>query len=191
MPLRTTPLTGRARARRAFTLVEVAVTIVILGIGLTMVLQALNTAKLRAAQTRNYKLARDLALYTLGELESGLYRDDLRDRFSGSYAERGQPDFTFEVVLGDEQLRDRPDTRKQGFHDRFAQRQYDLEQDTARDSSKEEKTAKPFEKVKIRVVFPALSESSNELTLERWMPWEQVYGPVEDEAAGGEGGSKP
>lgn len=171
---------GRSHARRAFTLVEVAVTIVILGIGLTMVLQALNTAKLRAAQTRNHKLARDLALYTLGEIESGLYRDEVEDRFFGTYAEQEQPDFTFEVALGDEQLRDRPDAATQGFHDRFAQRQYDLERDPDRDPDEEE-AAKPFEKVKIRVVFPALSDFSNELILERWMPWEQVYGPPEEE----------
>lgn len=168
------------RRARGFTLVEVAVTIVILGVGLTMTLQALNTAKLRAAQTRNYKLARDLALYTLGEIESGLYRDELRDRFQGTYAEQDQPDFSFEVVLGDQQLRDRPDARTQGFHDRFAQRQYDEERDPAR-TKEEEQAAKPFEKVKIRVVFPALSDFSNELILERWMPWDQVYGPPAEE----------
>lgn len=176
------PRPGPRRSRAAFTLVEVAVTIVILGIGLTMVLQGLNTAKLRAAQTRNYKLARDLALYTLGEIESGLYRDEIRDRFFGSYASQGQPDFSFEVALGDAQLRDRPDPSRQGFFDRFAQRQYDLERDPDRDRD-EEKAAKPFEKVKIRVDFPLLSDFPNELILERWIPWEQVYGPPEEQEA--------
>ena len=179
------PLLAAARAR-GFTLVEVAVTIVILGIGLTMTLQALNTAKLRAAQTRNYKLARDLALFTLGEIESGLFRDEIRDRFQGTYAEQEQPDFSFEVVLGDEQLRDRPDAHTQGFHDRFAQRQYDEERDPDRNRD-EEQASKPFEKVKIRIVFPALSDFSNELILERWMPWDQVYGPPEEEPQAGTG----
>ncbi len=171
------------RTRRAFTLVEVAVTIVIVGIGLTMVMQALNTAKQQAAQTRNYKLARNLALLTLGEIESGLYRDDIQDRFTGSYAERDQPDFTFEAVLGDEQFRDRPaDSRDTGFHDRFRQREYD-DYESSRDQDKddEEAATQPFEKVKIRVTFPALADFSNELTIERWMPWEQVYGPAEVE----------
>ena len=170
-----------SRIRRAFTLVEVAVTIVIVGIGLTMVMQALNTAKLRAAQTRNYKLARNLALLTLGEIESGLYRDDIRERIIGSYAELDQPDFSFEAVLGDEQFRDRPqDSRDTGFHDRFRQREYD-DYERSRDEDEEEATTKPFEKVKVRVTFPALADFSNELVLERWMPWEQVYGPPEDE----------
>lgn len=173
------------QSRRAFTLVEVAVTIVILGIGLTMVLQALNTAKIRAAQTRNYKLARDLALYTLGEIESGLYREDAQDRFSGTYAEHDQPDFTFEVVLGDQQLIDRPDSRDTGFFDRFAERQYELERDPDR-TKEDEEAAQPFEKVKVRVMFPPLADFSNELVLERWMPWEQVYGPPEEDE-GGEG----
>ena len=49
--MRTPP---RASARAGFTLAEVMVTLVIVGIGLTLVLQGLNTAKLTAAQTRNH-----------------------------------------------------------------------------------------------------------------------------------------
>ena len=102
-----TPLA--ARARRGFTLVEVAVTIVIVGIGLTLVLQAMNTATTSAAQTRNMKIARELGLLTLGRIKSGLYQEEVRDRFYGSYAEDEFPEFEFEVLLGDEAFDEQPD----------------------------------------------------------------------------------
>ena len=54
------------RARAGFTLAEVAVTLVIVAIGPTLVLQGLNTSKMSAAQTHNRKVARELALLTLG-----------------------------------------------------------------------------------------------------------------------------
>ena len=38
-----------------------------------------------------------------------------------------------------------------------------------------------YEKVKVQVVFPPLAEFKNELILERWVPWEQVYGPSEED----------
>ena len=72
-----------------FTLAEVAVTLVIVAITLTLVLQALTNAKLTAANTRNIKLARDLGLLTLGQVEAGLLQDEIRDFYSGSYAEEG------------------------------------------------------------------------------------------------------
>jgi hypothetical protein len=40
---------------------------------------------------------------------------------------------------------------------------------------------KPFEKVKIRVTSPKIQEFSNQLTLEQWYPWVQVYGEKEDD----------
>ncbi|HVS19734.1 MAG TPA: prepilin-type N-terminal cleavage/methylation domain-containing protein [Planctomycetota bacterium] len=76
------------RRRVGFTLAEVAVTIAVVGLALVWMLQALNAAKLTAAQTRNLKLSRELALQTLGQLESGLFEDDLvDDRIDGTYAE--------------------------------------------------------------------------------------------------------
>lgn len=94
-------------ARRAgFTLAEVAVTIVIVGIGLVLVLQGLNTAKITAAQTRNEKLARELALYTLGQVESGLYQEDIESGLSGNYSDLGYAAFGYEVVVGDEAFTD-------------------------------------------------------------------------------------
>jgi hypothetical protein len=83
-------------------LAEIAVTIFIVGIGLVLVLQGLNTAKITAAQTRNEKLARELGLYTLGQVESGLYQEDIEQGLTGNYSDQNAPAFTYEVVVGDE-----------------------------------------------------------------------------------------
>ncbi len=90
------------RRTSGFTLAEVAVTIVIVGIAVVMMLQSLNRAKLESAHTRNTKLARELALITLGQIESGLFRDDLERGLSGTYADEGYPMFAYEVVAGDD-----------------------------------------------------------------------------------------
>ena len=41
--------------------------------------------------------------------------------------------------------------------------------------------AEPYETVRIRVTFPKLGEQPNTLDLERYVPWEQVYGEDEEE----------
>jgi hypothetical protein len=46
---------------------------------------------------------------------------------------------------------------------------------------------RPFEKVRIKVVYPRFGERQNTLVLERWIPWEQVYGSPEQQAEGSEG----
>ena len=92
------------RARAGFTLAEVAVTLVIVAIGLTLVLQGLNTSKMSAAQTHNRKVARELALLTLGEIEAGLYWEDLNsssDILAGTYAEAGYEDEPPDERCGD------------------------------------------------------------------------------------------
>ena len=172
------------RARSGFTLAEVAVTIVIVGIGLLLVLQGLNTAKLLSVQTRNYKLAHELALLTLGQVESGLYQEDIEDGLVGTYAEEGYPDFAFEVVVGDEAFREQRDDRS---FDSWAPRESD------EDDEDEEDAEEPFEKVRVRVVFPKVQEVKNELVLERWIPWTQVYGESEtaEEGPSDSGASPP
>ena len=49
------------------------------------------------------------------------------------------------------------------------------------DDDEEEDAEEPYEKIRVRVTFPILSEYSNQLELERWIPWDQVYGEEEDE----------
>jgi prepilin-type N-terminal cleavage/methylation domain-containing protein len=163
------------RGRSGFTLAEVAVTLVIVGIALVLVLQGLNTAKLTAAHTHQRKVARELALFTLGQVESGLYWEEVGDRLYGTYAEEGYPEFTWEVALGDDAFTE--EEEGYGPYDSFRDRP------VAEDEEEEDEDAtEPFEKVRIRVDFPKLGELENTLTLERWIPWTQVYGEEEEDA---------
>lgn len=165
------------RARRGgFTLAEIAVTIAIVGLILVFVLQGINEAKLMAAHTRNLRLARELALLTLGQIESGLYIEEIRDdRIEGSYADDGYPDFAFEAVLGDKNFRS--DTRSRGYDN--------WNEETDEEDEEDEEAEQPYEKVQVKVVFPGVSEdpANNELVLERWLPWKQVH-PDEEEETG-------
>ena len=63
-------------SRSGFTLAEVAVTIVIVGVALVLLMQGLGGSKAKAYFTRNYKIANQLARQTMGEVASGIYRDD-------------------------------------------------------------------------------------------------------------------
>jgi len=176
--------------RAGFTLAEVAVTIVIVGTMLIYLLQGLNGTKLLAAQTRNNKLSRELALQKLGQVGSGLYQEDIDKGLVGSFADEGYPDFTFEVVVGDEVFSDQDDVQNDRFdswHPPNSTR--DEQQDP-----NEEPVEKPFEKVKIRVTSPKIQEFSNQLTLEQWYPWAQVYGVKEEDQkdqAGQPGAANP
>ena len=179
--MRPTSLTSRARG--AFTLIEVAVTILIVGIALTMVLQSLNTSKLRAKQTQHLKLARELGTLTMGRVSAGLFREEVDSYITGSYSEEGYPEFSYEITLGDAPFPDNdlddPDARFDNWYD------YEEEEEEG-----EEEDEEPYEKVKIRITFPLLSEYSNQLELERWIPWDQVYEDEEEDGLGA-GGERP
>jgi hypothetical protein len=175
------------------------VTIVIVGIGMLLVLQGLNSAKMTAAQTRNTKLSRDLALLTLGQVASGMFQEDIENGLSGTYAEEGYPQFSYEVIVGD--LTFTTDDYGSGGNFDTWEHQRQLEADQkARDSRDEKEDPKdreePFEKVKIKVTFlPKIrvgeQELKNELVLEQWIPWRQVYGQNEEDAAAAAAGSPP
>lgn len=192
-----------ARARAGFTLAEVAVTLLIVGIGLTLVVQGLMNAKFQAADTNYRKLSRELALVTLGQLESGLFWEELDagegDVLSGTYAEDGHEEVSYEVVLGGEEFTDessRYDDRNAAYHDswEYERERQDRLKDKDDDDEDEDQVAEPFEKVRIRVTYPKFGERENTFVLERWIPWEQVYGSEEGEqpaAAAGEGEQQP
>jgi prepilin-type N-terminal cleavage/methylation domain-containing protein len=166
-------------ARAGFTLAEVAVTLVIVGLGLVVLLQGLNTAKMTAAYTRNLKLASELARLTLGRVAAGLFQDELgQDSYlDGTYADEGYPEFSWELLLGDETFGDPSDDR-----DRFDSFDWDAEQE---EEDEEEEVEEPYDKVKVRVSFPAMrafadGETTANLVLEEWIPWKQVYGEDEE-----------
>jgi prepilin-type N-terminal cleavage/methylation domain-containing protein len=163
---------GVRRSRAGFTLVEVAVTIVIVGITLVASLQVLQGAKLTAAQTRNEKLAREFALYTLGRIESGLYWEDVSDlRIDGSFADEGHPEFTFEAVLGDESFRELDEFGYERF-DNWKKREEDK---IDREGEPETDEEQPYEKIQVKVVFPKLGEFKNEIVVEKWVDWRRVH----------------
>jgi prepilin-type N-terminal cleavage/methylation domain-containing protein len=174
-----------ARGKRGFTLAEVAVTIAIVGLALAWMLQTLSSSKMTAAYSRNLKLARELSIYTLGQIESGLYAEELdQDRIEGSYADEGYPDFFFEAVLGDESLSpNRDDARA---FDNWRHEQQVKQRNSTREE--EEETEQPYEKVQVRVTFPKIGDLKNDYIVERWLPWKQVH-PDEETAEGGKAGS--
>lgn len=184
------------RARAGFTLAEVAVTLMIVSLAIVTILQGLTTVKHNAAETHYRKVAMELGLLTLGRLESGLYREDLAasgsrgDVLTGTYAEEGYEEFSYELVLGDQQFSEEiedPD-RPGSYHDTWAyERERKEEED---DDDDEDEVAEPFEKSRIRVTFPKLGKADNTLVLERWIPWELVYGSEGGEAEGAGSGEE-
>lgn len=191
-----------ASTRAGFTLAEVMVTLMIVAIGLVLVLEGLQRSKISAAQTHNRKVARQLAQMTVGQLEAGLFWEELdgasKDEvLTGTYAEEGYEDFHYEMVLGQEEFRDessRYDDR--GYHDSWEyerEREQRLSDDEDED---DEAAAEPFQKVRIRVSYPNFGEQASSFVLERWIPWELVYGSDDKDAkssndteSGEEGGS--
>ena len=171
---------SRQKPSAAFTLVEVAVTILIVGIALTLVLQSLNTSKLRAKQTQHLKIANELGSLTMGRVSAGLYREEVDTYISGSYSEEGYPEFSFEITFGDTQFPSNDDDDPGARFDNW----YDYEEE---EDEEDEEETEPYEKVKMRITFPILSEYSNEIEMERWIPWEQVYEEEEGDDANLEG----
>jgi len=171
---------ARKKLTAAFTLVEVAVTILIVGIALTLVLQSLNTSKIRAKQTQHLKIANELGSLTMGRISAGLYREEVDTYITGSYSEEGYPEFSFEATFGETPFPSNDDDDPGSRFDNW----YDYEED---DTDDDEEDTEPYEKVKIRITFPALSEYSNQIEMERWIPWEQVYEEEEEDAASLEG----
>lgn len=163
-----------------FTLAEVAVTLVIVALALTLCIQSISQAKFQAAYTRNYKLSRDLAQLILGQIHAGIYADDIENGLDGTFAEEGYPNFAYEVVVGDETFRD-DDDYGDSF-DSWAPTDRELEEEEDED---EEEVTEPYEKVKIKVLFPQIRDYPSELILEQWMEWALVYGPEDDESNGG------
>ena len=184
-----TPHDG-ARGRAGFTLAEVMVTLLIVSIGLLLVTQGLTRARFTSAETHYRKVARELALLTLGQLESGLFWEELEgggEVLTGTYAEEGHEEMGYELVLGDEEFQRHDDGKNardpSAYHDSW---QYEREREERqkkkdhKDDEDEDAVAKPFEKARIKVTYPKFEDRPNTLVIERWIPWEQVYGSAKD-----------
>ena len=167
--------------RSGFTLAEVAVTIVIVGTMLIYLLQGLSGTKLLAAQTRNNKLSRELALAKLGQVGSGLFQEDIDKGLTGTFADEGYPDFSYQVVVGDDNFVGEGSESGPISDERFDNWNDPKLQDTKSKDPNDEQVEKPYEKVRIRVTSPKIQEYSNRLTLEQWFPWVQVYGEKKDD----------
>jgi prepilin-type N-terminal cleavage/methylation domain-containing protein len=186
----------RSHARAGFTLAEVAVTLLIVSMGLVLVMQGLTAAKHSAATTHYRKVARELGGLSLGQLEAGLFWEDLQgsnssgDVLTGNYAEEGYEEFSYELVLGDEQFSEESGRYDENgaYHDTWAY-QRERERDRKDDDEEEDAVTEPFQKARIRVTFPKLGEADNTLVIERWIPWDLVYGNEGDNAAPADKGS--
>ena len=182
------------QGRRGFTLVEVAVTLIIVGITLLWVLEGMNRAKMTAAHTHNSKIAAELALQTLAEIESGLYWEEIDENgLAGNYAEEGYEAFNYEVVLGDETFTDMTDEEGSLPHDTFLEKleaKKEAEKEEEGKDEDDEEVEEVYEKVKIRVTFPKLTEEKAEVVMERWIPWLQVYGKSQEDVQASSGTSE-
>jgi len=181
-----------ARTRSAhsagFTLAEVAVTVAIVAIAVTVSLQSLETAKLTAAQTRNMRIAREIGLELMGQIEAGLFREDLETGRGGSVEINPYLIFYYEFTLGDETfLEDEYADEGERFDNWSYQRELDRERDDYDEFDDEEDQEQPFEEVRIKITLPVLREEfTKEIVIERWIPWAQVYGESEEDLEEGE-----
>ncbi len=179
----------RQHERAGFTLAEAAVTIALVAVTLTVLLQSLEGSKFMAAHTRDQKIARELALATLAEIEAGLWQEELEFTRSGNYAEEDDASFWWELAVGDETFSDAPLDDPNAPFDNWAHREeLQRERDAEDDVEEDEEATEPFEKIRIKVSFPQYGDFKSELTLERWIRWEQVYGEDEEEEGGGPAG---
>lgn len=174
-------LRTRRHDRSGFTLAEVAVTVLIVGAALTMCMQALGNAKITAAQTRNLKLARELALFKLGEVESGIYMEDIDadSTLAETFEEQGHPDFNWEIALGDDTFVEADPSAPFNSWERKFEKDQEKKEETGAEEAEQ-----PYERVKVRVTFRQIAGLKSEVVLERWIPWKQVHKTDEAETAG-------
>ena len=174
------PLPTNRSTSDGFTLAEAAVTIAIVSIVLLLVVQGLQSAKVSAFHTKSRKTAYELGVGLLGEVKAGLYREELDSGMSGNFADLEEPLYDWEIVLGDEVFDERDDQDRP--FDNFADRREREEENESDADEDEEEIEEPFEKIKVRVTFPVLNEDSpNDLVLEAWVPWDEVYGVDEED----------
>jgi len=155
-----------------FTLAEIIVTMLIVGILLVVSVQGIQRTMSQAAYTRDSRIARELALLQLGRLEAGLYIDEVEDHMEGDFSDDDQPYFQWELVLGTEEFHDEEVSESERFD---SWEEYDEDEDEDADSGE------PWVVARVKVRFPQHPGRSNELILERWMTRDFVYGPEDED----------
>ena len=165
--------------RAGFTLAEVAVTIAIVSIVLVVQVQGLSNSMFQAANTRDLKIARELGLFKIAQLESGLYSEDIEDHMAGDFSEQEYPSFLWEVVLGDESFDDNDEDEDTG---RF--NSWDTVDDDE-DDDEDDPTEEPYQEVRVKVTFSGPKDAPKEVILERWVTWSFLYGEEDEDDAGG------
>ena len=173
---------ARSGAGSGFTLAEVAVTLVIVAMTLLLVMEGLNNSRLTAEQAKNRKIALELALLTISQVQSGLFWeefDGVATSLNGTYAEEGYPAFYWDLVVGDEELSEDYDDEN-AYFDNYQHRR-DIEEENTEYEEPEPfsdtgSTGGPFERVTVRVSYPKLTDRPSTLTIERWIPLDQVFG---------------
>lgn len=185
--------TPRGSTSGGFTLVEAAITLAIVALVLVTILQGMEGAKLTAFHTRQKKIAYELGVGLLGEVSVGLWREDLESGMTGDFAEQDEENFFWELALGEDVFDEQQSDDQDRPFDNFAARR-DWEEDNRSETEENEledgeEPVEPFEKVRVRITFAKVRNFPNEMILESWVPWEDIYGPSEeDEDFGSETG---
>ena len=96
------PAPAAPTSRGGFTLAEAAVTIAIVAIVLTVMLQGLEGAKFSAAHNRARKTAYELGTEMIGMISAGMWQEEIESGLTGSFAEQDEPDFYWELALGED-----------------------------------------------------------------------------------------
>ena len=194
----------KGTSRSGFTLAEIAITLLIVGFTLLMVLEGLESAKMSSAHAHNRKVALGLAQGTIADVEAGLYWEDLegiKGTLDGNYADVDEryEVFYWELIIGDDELTDEEEQDDDNsYFDNYRHRRVQAEENDELEDEDDAfnetgTTGGPYERVMVRVTFPQLSTLDNTLTIERWIPLSQVFGaspdaePTDDDASGGEG----
>jgi len=189
----------RNRARGGFTLAEVAVTLLIMGLCMLYVLQGLNESRHTAMYTYRTKMAREMATLLLSKVEAGAYWEDLEsdNMLSGACVEEDElyEDYFWEMTFGDEAEFSTvlEGDRKKWDRDDHTTLSYRDMQERERDHDEGEDellTEEPFEDVRVRITLETELENKVLITLEKKIPWDLVYGTNEEEEEGGSGTSE-
>ncbi len=158
---------------RAFSLIEVMVSLMLLAVTLTVLLQLRGEAVGRASDGRSLAVASRLSLRMMHQIEAGRFTD-LFDGFNGDLADDGYEDFTFVIGLGDSSLYSNNDidtsSPEYAWRESARTREEERQEEDDSDDIKPEKT-----RVVITVTYPGYDGEEREYQLETLVDTWAVY----------------